>query len=142
MAVRSVLAAVLEQNAVSIPLELKRFGIRVGVVADKTLYDSAVFVLAARADLPVEEFRRSFVPQVKVGPVERIANLVNLGLPGVPLRGLPAPPRQVPYHAGYQYFEIESGSELWKQLRAAGGVAVHVAGEFPGLQLELWAIRG
>jgi type VI secretion system protein ImpJ len=141
-AVRSVLGAVLEQNAVSIPLELKRFGIRVGVVADKTLYDSAVFVLAARADLPVEEFRRSFVPQVKVGPVERIANLVNLGLPGVPLRGLPSPPRQVPYHAGFQYFEIESGGELWKQLRAAGGVAVHVAGEFPGLQLELWAIRG
>ena len=141
-AVRSVLAAVLEQNAVSIPLELKRFGIRVGVVADKTLYDTAVFVLAARADLPVEEFRRSFVPQVKVGPVERIANLVNLGMPGVPLRGLPAPPRQVPYHAGYQYFEVESGGELWKQLRSAGGVAVHVAGEFPGLQLELWAIRG
>jgi len=141
-AVRSVLSAVLEQNAVSVPLELKRFGIRVGVVADKSLYDSAVFVLAARADMPVEEFRRSFVPQVKVGPVERIANLVNLGLPGLGLRGLPSPPRQVPYHSGFQYFELEPSGELWKQLKTAGGVALHVAGEFPGLQLELWAIRG
>jgi type VI secretion system protein ImpJ len=141
-AVRSVLSAVLEQSAVSIPLELKRFGIRVGVVADKSLYDSAVFVLAARADLPTEEFRRSFVPQVKVGPVERIANLVNLGLPGIGMRGMPAPPRQIPYHSGFQYFELEQGGELWQQLRAAGGIAVHVAGEFPGLQLELWAIRG
>jgi type VI secretion system protein ImpJ len=127
---------------VSIPLELKRFGIRVGVVADKSLYDSAVFVLAARADMPVEEFRRSFVPQVKVGPVERIANLVNLGLPGLGLRALPSPPRQVPYHSGFQYFELEPSGELWKQLKTAGGVALHVAGEFPGLQLELWAIRG
>ncbi len=140
--VRSVLSAVLEQNAVSIPLELKRFGIRVGVVADKSLYDSAVFVLAARADLPAEEFRRSFVPQVKVGPVERIANLVNLGLPGLSTRAMPSPPRQVPYHAGFQYFELEQGGELWTQLKSAGGIAVHVAGEFPGLQLELWAVRG
>lgn len=141
-AIRSVLSAVLEQNAVSIPLELKRFGIRVGVVADKSLYDSAVFVVAARADLPAEEFRRAFVPQVKVGPVERIASLVNLGMPGINLRGLPSPPRQVPYHAGFQYFELESSGDLWKQLKTAGGVAMHVAGEFPGLQLELWAIRG
>lgn len=142
MAVRGVLSAVLEQSAVSIPLELKRFGIRVGVVADRTLYDSAVFVLAARADLPTEEFRRALVPQVKVGPVERIANLVNLGLPGLGLRPMPAPPRQIPYHAGFQYFELEQGGELWQQLRQGGGIALHVAGEFPGLQLELWAIRG
>jgi type VI secretion system protein ImpJ len=140
--VRSVLSAVLEQNAVSIPLEVKRFGIRVGVVTDRSLYDSAVFVLAARADLPTEEFRRSFVPQVKVGPVERIANLVNLGLPGVGMRAMPSPPRQIPYHAGFQYFELEQGGELWQQLRTSGGIAVHAAGEFPGLQLELWAIRG
>jgi type VI secretion system protein ImpJ len=141
-AIRSVLSSVLEQSAVSIPLEVKRFGIRVGVVADRSLYDSAVFVLAARADLPVEEFRRAFVPQAKVGPVERIANLVNLGLPGVAMRPMPSPPRQIPYHAGFQYFELEQGGELWQQLRAGGGIAVHVAGEFPGLQLELWAIRG
>jgi type VI secretion system protein ImpJ len=141
-AIRSVLSAVMEQSAVPIPLEVKRFGIRVGVVADRTLYDSAVFVLAARADLPTEEFRRAFVPQVKVGPVERIANLVNLGLPGLSMRAMPAPPRQIPYHSGFQYFELEQAGELWQQLRTAGAIAVHVAGEFPGLQLELWAIRG
>jgi type VI secretion system protein ImpJ len=58
------------------------------------------------------------------------------------MRAMPAPPRQIPYHAGFQYFELEQGGELWQQLRVAGGIAVHVAGEFPGLQLELWAIRG
>jgi len=140
--VRSVLSAVLEENAVPIPLELKRFGIRVGVVADRSLFDSAVFVLAARADLPAEEFKRSFLTQVKIAPVEKIANHVNLGLPGVGMRLLPAPPRQVRYHAGFHYFELEQSGEIWKQLRTGGGIALHVAGEFPGLQLELWAIRG
>jgi len=133
---------VLEENAVPIPLELKRFGIRVGVVADRSLFDSAVFVLAARADLPAEEFKRSFLTQVKIAPVEKIANHVNLGLPGVGMRLLPAPPRQVRYHAGFHYFELEQSGEIWKQLRTGGGIALHVAGEFPGLQLELWAIRG
>lgn len=140
--VRSVLSAVLEQSAVPIPLEVKRFGIRVGVIQDRALLDSAVFVLASRADLPAEEFKRMFVAQVKAGPVERIADLVNLGLPGLTLRSMPAPPRQVPYHSGFQYFEIEQSGELWRQLRASGGIAVHAAGEFPGLQIELWAIRG
>jgi type VI secretion system protein ImpJ len=140
--VRSVLSAVLEQAAVAIPLELKRFGIRVGVVADRTLYDGAVFVMAAKADLPAEEFKRTLATQMKVGPVERIADLVNLGLPGVAFRPMPAPPRQVPYHAGFQYFEVDQTGDLWRQLRGSGGIAIHVAGEFPGLQMELWAIRG
>ena len=140
--VRSVLSAVTPQAAIDIPLEVRKYGIRVGVVADRTLFDGAVFVLAARADLPGEELRRSLVAQIKVGPVERMADLVSLGLPGVALRPLPTAPRQIPYHAGFQYFELEQGGELWQQLRVAGGIAVHVAGEFPGLQLELWAIRG
>jgi type VI secretion system protein ImpJ len=140
--IRSVLSAVMEQAAVSVPLELKRFGIRVGVVADRTLFDGAVFVLAAKAEMPAEEFRRTLATQMKVGPVERIADLVNLGLPGLALRTMPAPPRQVPYHSGFQYFEVDQTAELWRQLRASGGIAIHVAGEFPGLQMELWAIRG
>jgi len=132
----------MEQAAVPIPLEVKRFGIRVGVVNDRSLLDSAVFVLAARADLPAEEFKRMFVAQVKAGPVERIADLVNLGLPGVTMRSMPTPPRQVPYHSGFQYFEMDQSGELWRQLRTSGGIAIHAAGEFPGLQVELWAIRG
>jgi type VI secretion system protein ImpJ len=30
---------------------------------------------------------------------------------------------------------------MWKQLETSGGLAMHIAGEFPGLELELWAIR-
>jgi len=31
---------------------------------------------------------------------------------------------------------------MWDQLKDSGGIAMHVAGEFPGLALEFWAIRG
>jgi type VI secretion system protein ImpJ len=101
-----------------------------------------VFILAARADLPAEEVRRRFPAQLKIGPVERISNLVNLQLPGVPVHPVPVAPRQIPFHAGFVYFEFDQSNELWGQLKTSGGMAMHVAGEFPGLALECWAIRG
>ncbi|MEL6303148.1 MAG: type VI secretion system baseplate subunit TssK, partial [Pseudomonadota bacterium] len=79
--------------------------------------------------------------QAKLGPVEEIRQLVNSALPGVTLRPLPVAPRQVPYHAGVVYFELDHDSPYWKQMATSGGLAVHVSGEFPGLEMELWAIR-
>jgi type VI secretion system protein ImpJ len=140
-ALRESLSVVLHQSAISIPLEAKKFGISVAIVADRSLYSSAVFVLAARADLPSEELRRRFPAQLKIGPVEKIRDLVTLQLPGVPVIPLPVAPRQLPFHAGFAYFELDQSNDLWDQLKNSGGVALHVAGEFPGLALEFWAIR-
>ena len=60
----------------------------------------------------------------------------------VPVNPVPVAPRQIPYHAGYVYFELDQSHELWSQLKSSGGIALHVSGEFPGLMMELWAIRG
>jgi type VI secretion system protein ImpJ len=111
-------------------------------VGDRSLLDTAVFVLAARADMQTEEFRRRFPQQLKIGPVEKIRDLVNLQLPGIAIQPMAVAPRQIPYHAGFVYFELDQSNELWGQLKTSGGVALHLAGEFPGLALELWAIRG
>ncbi|AMY08106.1 type VI secretion protein, family [Luteitalea pratensis] len=140
-ALRAAFAAEMVQVAIPIPIETKKYGISVALVSERALYSSAVFVLAARADVPSEELRRSFPSQLKVGPVERIADLVRLGLPGVPVLPLPVAPRQIPFHAGSAYFELDQSSELWEQLKTSGGVALHVAGSFPGLAMEFWAIR-
>ena len=139
--IRRSLSTVMEQSAVPIPLQDRKFGVRVAVVADLGLLKSASFVLAVTAQMPGETLRVRFPTQVKVGPVERIKDLVNLQLPGIPLRCLPVAPRQIPYHAGFNYFELESGGDLWKQLERSGGLAMHIAGEFPGLEMEFWAIR-
>jgi len=140
-ALRASLSTVLEQSAIPIPIEAKKFGISVATVADRSLFSTAVFVLAARADLPAEELRRRFPAQLKIGPVEQIRDLVMAALPGVPVHPVPVAPRQIPFHAGFVYFEVDQSNELWSQLKASGGVAMHVAGDFPGLTLEFWAIR-
>jgi len=141
-ALRTSLSAVLEQSAIPIPIEPKKFGLSVATVADRTLLSSAVFILAVRADIPAEDLRKRFPAQLKIGPVERIRDLVNLALAGIGLSAIPAAPRQIPFHAGFVYFELDQANELWSQLSSSGGIAFHVGGEFPGLKMEFWAIRG
>lgn len=139
---RQSLSMVLEQSAISIELQDRKYGVRVATIADLELLKSAGFVLAVNAQMPGETLRNHFRTQVKIGPVDRIRDLVNAQLPGIPLEALPVAPRQIPYHAGFTYFELKRGGELWQQLERTGALAMHIAGEFPGLELEFWAIRG
>ena len=139
--IRRGLTAVIEQNAVAIPVMDRGRGVFAGTVPDVELLRSAVFVLAVGANVPPESLRQHFPTQVKIGPPERIRDLVVSHLPGIQTAPLPVAPRQIPYHAGYSYFELDRKSDYWKALEASRVIAMHVAGDFPGLSLELWAIR-
>jgi len=138
---RRMLSTVLERNAMQIDLVDRSHGVRMAVFPDAELARTANFVLAVNAQMPAEQLRTRFPAQSKLGPADRLRDLVNLQLPGVTLRSLPTAPRQLPFHAGFHYFELDRGGELWKQLERGGSLALHVAGDFPALELELWAIR-
>lgn len=138
---RKSLSGVLEQNAMQIPLHDRQYGVRVAMIPSVALLTTCNFVLAVHAQVSVEFLRSNFPAQTKLGPVEHIRDLVNLHLPGVTLRALPIAPREIPYHSGYHYFEVDTSHEMWGQLQKSGGLAVHISGEFPALELELWAIR-
>lgn len=139
---RQSLSMVREQSAIPIELQERKYGIRLAIIPDMELQRTASFVLAVNAQIGSEQLRARFPMQVKIGPAERIRDLVNLQLPGVGLRALPVAPRQIPFHAGFCYFELDTrGNEMWRQLETSGGLAMHIAGDFPGLELEFWAIR-
>jgi type VI secretion system protein ImpJ len=142
VALRTALSVVLESNAISIPITHKKYGVSVALVADLALFDNAMFVLAARADVAAEDLRTRLLLQLKIGSADKIRDLVNLQLPGVALRAMAVAPRQIPYHAGSAYFELDRASELWRGMQSSGVIALHQAGDLPGLNLELWAIRG
>lgn len=138
---RRALSMVFEQNAIALELEERDYGIRVSPITDASLIDTAQFVLAVNADVPDEQLRGQLPTQIKIGPVEMIRQLVNLQLPGIRLKPLPVAPRQLPYHAGYSYFELDRSGELWTSMRDSGGFAFHLAGNFPDIALQFWAIR-
>ncbi|MBC8720704.1 type VI secretion system baseplate subunit TssK [Paraburkholderia sp. 31.1] len=140
-ALRIALSAVLEQSAVAIPLQQRKYGVWVGMVADLTLLDTASFVLAAKADLKSEDMRRQLPTQSKIGPVEKIRDLVNLQLPGIGVSPMAVAPRQLPYMSGFLYFECDRNSPMWRMLKTSGGIAMHFGSGFAGLDLQLWAVR-
>jgi len=141
-ALRWLLAQVIETNAVRLPLEDRKFGIRVHIITDRSLLSTATFVLAVKASMQAEALRRNFPQQVKIGPVEQIRELVNVALPGVTVRALPVAPRQIPYTAGAAYFELDKSSSYWKQLLNSQAFAIHLSSDFPQAEMEFWAIRG
>lgn len=138
---RRLLSMMLEQNAIQIPLSKPKFGYYGAKRPDPALLESAVFVLAANAQVAPEVLRSQFPPQVRIGPAEDIQRLVAALLPGISIHPLPVAPRQIPFHAGFSYFELNKQSELWKKMATSGGFGIHIGGNFPGLELEFWAIK-
>lgn len=138
---RQALTIVLEQHAIPIELQLNKYGVRFAQIADKQLLSSATFVLAVNAQMPPEALRLRLPTQTKIAPSDKIRDLVTHQLPGVPVRALPVAPRQIPYHAGFNYFELDTTHELWRALAQSGSLAMHIAGDFPGIEIEFWAIR-
>jgi type VI secretion system protein ImpJ len=138
---RHALSAVLEQTAIRIDLELKKGGIRKATIENSQLFDDAYFVLAVKADMPTEEIRNLIPIQAKIGSPDRIVDLIKLQITGVGMDALPVAPRQIPFHAGFQYFELDKRGDMWKQIKQSGALALHAGGNFPGIDFELWAIR-
>ena len=141
-AIRQSLSAVLEQTAVPVPLQERKYGIRVAPITDASLVTDATWVLVVTAQMPAETLRRNLPNQIKIGPVEQIRELISVALPGIAIRALPVAPRQLPYYSGASYFELDRSSPYWAALSRSGGAALHLSGEFPGLNMECWAIRG
>jgi len=139
---RAAFNYVFDEPAIRLALEAYKYGIQVAQLSGKNVSQYSRFILAVKADLPLEEVRMLFPTHAKVGPLEKIKDLVNLQLPGIKLTSLPVAPRQIPYHSSFVYFELDVHSELWSSLKQSSGIAIHVGGNFPGLQSEFWAIKG
>ncbi|WP_392384708.1 type VI secretion system baseplate subunit TssK [Marinomonas primoryensis] len=138
---RQSLSVVLEPRAVSIRLDHRKYGLMVATVNDTQLIENAEFILAVKADMPLEELRKLFSQQTKVSSVEKIRDLISHQLPGIPVISLPVAPRQLPYYSGYTYYRLDKSSNAWAMLKGSAGFAFHVAGAFEGLDLQFWAIR-
>lgn len=138
---RKALSTVLAPRAMNLPFTYMD-GIYAAIVNDSTLLQSATFVLAVKSQMPHETLHRQFVQQSKISSVEKIRNVVSVQVPGVQLVPLSTAPRQIPYHANYVYFTLDKNSLAWAEIVRHNGIALHVSGNFPELDLQLWAIRG
>nr|WP_282553539.1 type VI secretion system baseplate subunit TssK [Providencia sneebia] len=140
--IREALSVVLTPRAIPIPLEIQDLGIRVATIHDKQLLQKAEFIIAVKANMPQELLRQQFPQQSKITSVNNIRKVVSVQIPGVRLIPLSTAPRQLPYHSGYNYFELDKNSDVWAEILQHSNMAFHVSGNFPELDIQLWAVRG
>ena len=98
-------------------------------------------IIAVTAQVPLEVLQHQFSQQAKMSTPQQLHELVRSHLPGLEIKALPVPPRQIPYNAGYVYFELVKRGPFWEKISTVGSIAMHVAGHFPELNMELWGIR-
>ena len=138
---QSMLAAVFERSAVQLPLEEKGPGAYVCTITDHNLFKTGYFYLAVTAAVPAEEIRGMFPSVAKIAAVQKMKQIVESALPGVPLRHVPTPPPQIHVLPGFVYFELDRSVRYWRDFATAPGLGLHVAGDWPELRLELWCVK-
>lgn len=138
---RHALTMMIDSAATQLMLQQTKFGIWYAPLTDRTMLSNTSFVLAVKSAAAVETLRATFPGQVKIGPGDQIRDLITSASRGIHIRALPVAPRQIPYHAGKVYFEFERNGPQWDAMRSSGGFAIHIAGDFPNIEMDLWAIR-
>lgn len=109
-------------------------------VSDRSLFRNATFVVEVAASRPLTQIQQQFPALCKVGPNTKMNEIVQTHLPGIELVHLPTPPRQIRAISDHVYFYLDKSSPLWPEFSVASSMGLHFAGDWPGLQLDLWAI--
>jgi len=138
---QSMLSISIQGPARQLPLEPAGPGAWVSTILDRNLYQYDYFYLAVRAAASPEEIRQMFPAVAKIGAVEKMRQIVDSALPGVPLRHSTTPPPQLRVLPGYVYFELDRGVPDWRDFSNATALGLHVAGEWPELRMELWSVK-
>jgi type VI secretion system protein ImpJ len=136
------LGVTLQSAALALPVTARSYGVFTALIEPSAVGVKSRLVIQVRSALPAELLRARWPSMVKIGPADAIRDLVNTQLPGLQPVPMPAVPLQVPYAEGAAYFELKTeGSELWQRVLRSGALALHVAGDFPQLEIGLWLVE-
>jgi len=138
---RSTLGKVNQYSATPLSIEKLETGIYNCLLPDLESLDATKIILALNANIPSEELIKRIPRQIKIGSIGEVERIVQHALPGLPILYLPTAPRQIPFHSGFVYFELDRNDVNWKKLEEMNSFAMHIAGNYPGLQVEAWRVR-
>ena len=140
-ALQSALSSVFDRSSLQLPLEVAGPGAYLSKITDHNLYQTGYFYLAVKAAASLDDIRARFPAVAKIGAIQKMRQIVDSALPGVPLRHAPTPPPQIRVLPGYVYFELDRSAPDWRDFASAPALGLHVAGDWPDLRLELWCVK-
>jgi type VI secretion system protein ImpJ len=136
------LLSVDRQQAIQIPLKERGYGIYMAVLGnrERRFLESANLVLEIHTQRGTETLTDLLPNSVTIGPVEKIAQLVNQKQSGIGLNPLPEAPKGMTAQANAMYYQIDNNCPAWQQLATSKGLAFHVTEELSELDMGLWVI--
>jgi type VI secretion system protein ImpJ len=134
------LSARLGRRAIRLEIIERAQNAFVSTIRDRSLFRNASLVLEVAARRPLTEIQHQFPNLFKIGPNTKMNEIVHAHLPGVQLVHLPTPPPQIRAITDHVYFYLDRKSPLWPEFSTASSIGMHFSGDWPDLQLELWAI--
>jgi type VI secretion system protein ImpJ len=138
--IQDFLGAQLGRRAIRLQLIERAQNAFVSPIRDRSLFRNATLVLEVAARRPLIEIQNQFPHLFKVGPNTKMNEIVHAHLPGVPLVHLPTPPPHIRAITDHVYFYLDRKSPLWPEFSTAGSIGMHFSGDWPDLELELWAV--
>lgn len=139
-ALRESLNWIPDSSAEAVPVQHVRGGIYTATVHDTSRFVSARFILAARAALTPDELSRRLPRQTTIASKTRLRDLVEAQARGVELAPMTTVPNSIPMVADHVYFELGQNNPLWREIATGGTIALHIAGNVPDLDMQLWTL--
>src|SRR5215831_19077056 len=138
--IQDFLSARLGRRAIRLEIIERAHNAFVSPIRDRSLFRNATFILEVAAQRSLGEIQQEFPHLFKIGPNTKMNEIVHAHLPGVPLVHLPTPPVHIRTITDHVYFYLDRKSALWPEFSTAGSIGMHFSGDWPGLELELWAV--
>ena len=134
------LSARLGRRAIRLEIIERAANAFLSPIRDRSLFRTAALILEVSARRPATEIQTQFPNLFKIGPNTRMNEIVHANLPGVALVHMPTPPPQIRAISDHVYFYLDKRSPLWPEFSTAASIGMHFSGDWPELQLELWAV--
>jgi type VI secretion system protein ImpJ len=138
--IQDFLSAQLGRRAIRLEIIERAPNAFISTIRDRNLFRNATLVLEVAARRPLTEIQSQFPHLFKIGPNTKMNEIVHAHLPGIPLVHLPTPPPQIRAITDHVYFYFDRTSPLWPEFSVASSIGMHFSGDWPELELELWAV--
>lgn len=139
--IRESLNFTVDQKVAQYTVDHVKGGIYTSTIPDLNQFHGARFLLAVSARLQPEDLRNQFSQQITISSKDKLRDFVTSHVPGVALTPVVQIPNNIPMYDQFVYFEMERGTAMWSEIAVSGIIALHIAGNFPDLQMQLWTIN-
>ncbi len=137
-----LLETVLPRHYTRIPLTKGADGTFQRKIQDDRLLDPTMtWFLGAYANVPSSDLQSGLPDMIKISSPDRIDFLVAHALMGVNIRLNQNLPAALPIQSGYVYFQVDKSGEMWEGVAGSRAISFYAPPEFPGMLLELIAVR-